>query len=478
MKAIINLYAPVFCKALVYMMQSTEYRVVPFLAWFWQTKDFGSVMYRRTLDETRAATALLLFVGGGMYGQMLLGASVVAVGVNESLSELVFFGLAIVFIAPILWAHILALAVATARLLLIGPQERHRLKEMSVLFEHHQAVKIAVAGSYGKTTMKELLATVLGEGKRVAATPANKNVPSSHLAFARSLDGDEDILIIEYGEGKPGDVDRFARYTHPTHAVITGIAPAHLDQYKTVDAAAKDIFSVADYVKHEHVFVNAESHEAEAHSKPAYAAYDRDGALGWKVSKVDLTVHGMSFVLSKGRQKLQLKTGLVGEHLIGPIAFAAALAHELGLTNEQIIRGVASAKPHPHRMQPYALNGAWIIDDTYNGNLEGIRAGSELLAKLPAKRKLYVTPGLVDQGAEAERVHQEIGRLIAGAEPDKVVLMKNSVTQYIKQGLEEGDFGGELVVEERPLEFYANLVQFVAAGDLVLMQNDWTDNYQ
>jgi UDP-N-acetylmuramoyl-tripeptide--D-alanyl-D-alanine ligase len=123
------------------------------------------------------------------------------------------------------------------------------------------------------------------------------------------------------------------------------------------------------------------------------------------------------------------------------------------------------------------MGGAWVIDDTYNGNIEGVRAGLQLLKELPAKRKMYVTPGLVDQGAETERVHLELGRLIAEAAPDMVVLMKNSVADFIQIGLQEGSFEGELRIEENPLKFYTNIAHITAAGDVVLMQNDWTDNY-
>ena len=128
-------------------------------------------------------------------------------------------------------------------------------------------------------------------------------------------------------------------------------------------------------------------------------------------------------------------------------------------------------------MQPYLLSGAWIIDDTYNGNLEGIRAGTQLLKYLEAYRKIYVTPGLVDQGEETERVHIEVGELIAAAQPDLVVLMQNSVTDYIQHGLAKAKFAGQVQIKTAPLEFYTNLNHFVAAGDLVVMQNDWTDNY-
>lgn len=78
---------------------------------------------------------------------------------------------------------------------------------------------------------------------------------------------------------------------------------------------------------------------------------------------------------------------MLGKHHLGFLGFVAALALELGLSEQQVQAGVAKTKPFAHRMQPYQLSGAWIIDDTYNGNLEGIRAGTGLLRELPAKRK-------------------------------------------------------------------------------------------
>jgi UDP-N-acetylmuramyl pentapeptide synthase len=128
-------------------------------------------------------------------------------------------------------------------------------------------------------------------------------------------------------------------------------------------------------------------------------------------------------------------------------------------------------------MQPYRMSGAWIIDDTYNGNIEGARVGLELLKALTANRKLYVTPGLVDQGKETKRVHTQLGEYIAAANPDTVVLMKNSTTSYIETGLKNSEYQGEVRIERDPLAFYENLKYFIAAGDIVMMQNDWTDNY-
>lgn len=476
-RSFISLYTPRYPRTLVYMLQSSEYAIKPYVKWVARTKDFSKVMQRRTLEPTKASRLLLLVAWLGMLVQVVGGLLLIYVGLKHNVAGGLAFGLALIISYPFVWAYALLVPLLLGRWFVSGPEAARLIGESESVFANHPGVKIAVAGSYGKTTMKELLAVVLREGLKVAATPANKNVSVSHAHFAAKLKGDEDILIIEYGEGAPGDVARFARLTHPTHAVITGVAPAHLDRYKTVRAAGSDIFSIAEYVKSNRVYVNGDSPDLQPFLKKSYHVFDTTGAFGWKVEEVEVDLTGTSFTLKKGKQSLKLQSGLIGRHQVGFLAFVAAFALELGLSAKQVQAGITKTLPFEHRMQPYQLAGAWIVDDTYNGNLEGIRAGTQLLGDLEARRKIYITPGLVDQGKETEQIHHEVGKLIAAAQPDLVVLMENSVTGFIKKGLKQGAYKGALHVESSPLEFYANLTHFVASGDLVVMQNDWTDNY-
>jgi UDP-N-acetylmuramoyl-tripeptide--D-alanyl-D-alanine ligase len=459
------------------MLQSSEYRAGPYLRWVVRTGDFSQVMQRRALEPTGPARMLLLALQLGILLQVAIGLLLVYLGIWHNLPAGVEFGLVLIIAYPFVWAYLAVVPLLLGRELSTRPKEQRMVNRSEEIFARHKGVKIAVAGSYGKTTMKELLKTVLSEGLKVAATPANKNVSISHAQFASKLTGDKDVLIIEYGEGEPGDVDHFARITHPTHAVITGLAAAHLDRYKTVQAAGEDIFAVADYLKGKNVYVNDESPSVKPFLKKSYKLFDGQGALGWKTSQVEVDLKGTAFTLSKGKKSLNLQSGLLGRHQLGFLSLVAALALELGLSEKQVQAGIAKTKPFEHRMQPYQLAGAWVIDDTYNGNLEGIRAGTQLLKDLHAQRKIYVTPGLVDQGEETESIHHEVGKLIAAANPDLVVLMQNSVTDFIKDGLKAGKFKGKLQIETKPLDFYTNLNHFIATGDLLVMQNDWTDNY-
>lgn len=477
-KQFISLYRPSYVTTLVYMLQSTEYEIGPYLRWWWRTKDYSTVMRRRTLNRTRVARLLQLGLGGGMALECIAGIVLIVLGVTGHVFLGGEIGAILIIINPILWAHLAIVALELGRYFVIEPRQKQLVRQSRQIFASHPAIKIAIAGSYGKTSMKELLTTVLSEGKKVAATPGNKNVAISHAYFAKRLTGDEEVLIIEYGEGKPGDVAQFAANTKPTHAVITGVAPAHLNHYKTLQQAGDDIFSATKNISEGQAYVNAVADSIKPFVRDSHVTFDTQGALGYKVSNVKVAISGTSFTLSKDKTKLQLQSQLVGRHHVATLAFVAAFALEIGLTPEQVQAGVSKTKPYEHRMQPYSLGGAWIIDDTYNGNIEGIRAGTQLLAELPAaKCKVYVSPGLVDQGVETQPIHETMGEMIALAQPDVVVLMQNSVTKYIENGLKLAGFKGELRIENDPLAFYKNLDQFVAAGDLVLMQNDWTDNY-
>lgn len=477
MSGLLSLYAPGYARVVVYMLQSTEYQVRPYLKWYWRTRNFDRVMRRRSLEPTRAARLLLMALRIGMLLQVLAGLGLLVLWRQGIVVNGWLLALSLLLSYPVVWAHLIVLPLLLGRIFIKLPKEKRLIRASRRIFADHAAVKIAVAGSYGKTSMKELLVTVLGESKKVAATPANKNVASSHASFASKLKGDEEVIIIEYGEGRPGDVARFTRTTKPTHGIITGLAPAHLDHYPSLDAAGKDIFSLADKLDSSRVYVNQESIAAQKFISKSYQQYGSRGVGTWKVKNVKINITGTSFTLYRGKHSLKLKSGLLGRHQIGPLSLAAVMGLELGLTNRQVEKGVSRTMAFEHRMQPRQIAGAWIIDDTYNGNIDGIRAGLALLKELPARRRIFITPGLVDQGKETVNVHKEMGVLIAGAKPDRVVLMDNSVAGIIHDSLTAAGYNGEVQIEEDPLEFYTNLDQFLAAGDLVLMQNDWTDNY-
>ncbi|GAC1386359.1 MAG: hypothetical protein NVSMB37_0030 [Candidatus Saccharimonadales bacterium] len=453
---------------LVYMLQQVEYRPLKFMSWVSTIPDLRLVQRRGQLVPTTAARGLLVISYMSWLAPMV-GGLIGAVAIHNLLP------LVGVCCAPLLCVAMLLLGTAIVKPLVIDRQQAKEIATARRTLQALPAQRIAVLGSYGKTTMKELLRTVLAEGKRIAVTPGNRNVLISHARWINSqLDADADIIVFEYGEAAPGDIARLASLSQPTDAVITGLAPAHLDGYESVDAIVKDFITITDYVQPDHLYINAESSGLQDVQGLNYSS---KGIGDIRISDVVMSMTGMTFTVTHGQRTLKLTTGLIGEHQLGPLSAVIDLAIKCGLSDTQITTGVSQTKPFEHRMQPRPVAGGWIIDDTYNGNIEGMRAGLRLLADMPAQRKFYITPGLVDQGREVEPVHVSLGELIAAASPDTVVLMKNSVTGFIQTGLKNGNYHGEVIIQDNPLDFYTNIEHFIAAGDLLLMQNDWPDNY-
>lgn len=469
MKRLISFYHPKLPVYLVYMLQQVEYDPHKLLRWIIRIPNLTRIMYRQRLVVTDKARMLIIF-GYGLWMFFLILSFLV--GIISLLT-----GLVLLLMVPFLTIICLYAAILLAWQLIEEPRRKKQINTAKKIFTKHKGTKIAIAGSYGKTSMKELLEAVLRSEKKIAATPGNQNVLISHARWANTLSGGEDILLIEYGEGEPGDIDRFARVSHPDLAIITGLAPNHLDRYKTLHNVVNDLFSIEKFVSSKQLFINMEDAGLNQKAPSGINGYSRDHVLGWRIKNIEISLEGTSFSMVKGTKKLTIHSRLLGRHQVGPIALAAALADKFGISSEAIKQSIAEVKPYEHRMQPRHVNGAWVIDDTYNGNIEGIKAGLELLSELPAKRKLYITPGLVDQGRETQRIHREIGAAIAKASPTKVILMQNSATKYIQDGLIAASYAGSVEIIEKPLEFYTNLEHLLAAGDLVLMQNDWTDNY-
>ena len=462
---------------LLYMLQDTEYKLGRYLSWYHRTDDFRKVMKRRRLDVTQKVKLLRLVLWLIWLIMVIILAVCVYVSVFSNSYIWGLYGIVSVLVLPFVMAYGIILPLSLGQLLIQIPKEKKMIAQAKVILKNHKAKKIAVAGSYGKTTAKEILSTILAEGLKVASTPGNMNTAIGISRFARKLKGNEDVLIIELGEEKLGDIEKLCELSSPNMGIITGINEAHLQSFKNLDNTVKTIFSLVDYLGDKPVYKNKGNNLVLKNTdKDDKYLYDSKGVEDWVVSDIKTSIHGTHFVAKSGSKIVHSKTGLIGRQTIGVTVACIAIADHLGLTEKQITEGLSKVTPFEHRMEPKKLHGAWIIDDTYNGNSDGVRSGLAFLASIDAKRRIYVTPGLVEQGDKTRQVHQAIGNL-AGKSADLIVLMNNSVTDYIVSGIHKSGYKGKITIVDDPLEFYTNMEHFVAAGDVVLMQNDWTDNY-
>ncbi len=473
MKNIISRYRPRYVRSLVYMLQASEYKIGDYFAWIHRVRDFGSVEKRKQLT-TSSKSLLMLGLG------WVFWLAIIALGIWVAFSISTIYGYAlgaaIVLASPFFLAYGIAVPLFGVQLIQ-KPVEAVVVGCARRTLSRHKALKIAVAGSFGKTSMREILKTVLSEGKKVAAPPHSYNTPLGISAFVKTLGGEEEILIFELGEYYPGDVRTLCKLVKPNIGVITGVNEAHLQKFKTLDSTARTIFELADFLAGKPLYVNGESELARKNARSGHIVYDKDGVDEWKIENPQTDLSGTSFALTKGKEKLLLKSSLLGLHQIGPLAAAAVIAQDIGLSPEQIKTGILKTKPFDHRLEPKTDgNGVTTLDDSYNGNPDGVRAVIAFLTSLKGRR-FYVTPGLVEMGARTEAVHRDIGRQHAAAGIEKVVLIKNTVTPYIEQGLKDNKHRGEVLWFDDALAAFAALPHMTVKGDIVLLQNDWPDQY-
>jgi UDP-N-acetylmuramoyl-tripeptide--D-alanyl-D-alanine ligase len=367
---------------------------------------------------------------------------------------------------------------------------------------------IGITGSYGKTSMKEVLFSILSREFNVVKTEKNYNTEIGiSTTILKKLDKQTDIFIAEMGEYVKGDVKKLCKIAQPDISIITGINEAHLERYKTMENAISTKFEIVEYAtKNAVVALNADDDLILQN----YDKYVRNNVLIFYSSSIDnakakrslffdlnikkdekeqmLQIRnyefhqdgsGQSFEIYKNEWSLGVvKIPHLAQYIIGNILCAVSIAKLLGMSDTKIRLGISILKPVEHRLETKILNNnILLIDDTYNGNSHGIKEGLSILRKFKNRRKVYVTPGLVETGYLEKEIHFEIGKLIAQS-ADIVVLISNSVTNFILEGLFSANFSKDKIFIYPNSKFvYSKILKSLEPKDVVLMQNDWSDNY-
>ena len=347
---------------------------------------------------------------------------------------------------------------------------------------------IGIAGSYGKTTAKEIISAVLSQKFRVLKTPDNINTPLgiSEL-IKRELNENVDVFIVEMGEHERGDIRDICKIVNPGHAVITGINEAHLERMGNIGNTVAAVFELAENSTGT-LLLNADDRLIVENYKKytngrnfSFYSAENSRLSQYKVTSKTFKqdASGYEFELEKSGQPVgKFRIKLLGEYAIGTIIASVILGDLLGIQASEIQKAVAQIMPVKHRLEPI-INpiGTIVIDDSYNGNPDGVSEAINLLGKFTTRRKVYITPGLVEAGPSAREVHVSIGRQL-GKVADIVILIDNSVSGYIKEGLSAVGFPeASTLVYKSTAEAHAALAGVVKKDDVVLFQNDWTDNY-
>lgn len=350
---------------------------------------------------------------------------------------------------------------------------------------------VGIAGSYGKTTTKEFIASVLSQKYKVLKTPENINTP---LGIARLilkyLTDETQVFVVEMGEFYKGDIAGICKIVKPNLAVVTGINEAHLERLHTLKETSDTIFEVVTNSRNDApVVLNADDqnilyqYKTYCDSKQIlfFGSYNQE-RLKYKIQKVRYLPDGVGISYSltnlTSAEKVNITTQLLGNYAIGSSMCSIVVGEILRVSASDASTAISHVTPIVHRLQPLPnKNHVLIIDDTYNGNSSGVKEAIDVLSRFTKRRKVYITPGLVETGVQSQVVHEMIGRQLAHV-ADLVLLVQNSVTPEIEAGLiDEGFPGKNIVYFPDAQTLFSNFSKYIKPNDVVLLQNDWPENY-
>ncbi len=371
--------------------------------------------------------------------------------------------------------------------------KRRRIMRAKAKLALYPGLKVVgITGSYGKTSMKETVAALLAEKYDVLATPDSVNTP---LGVAKlivdRLTEHTDILIVEMGAYRKGDIRDLCAFRAPDIAILTGINEAHLERFGSIENTIAAKFEIIDCAKEGALAVmNADddavirAYGSHIHKKKAvlYSSSPSSEKADCKPREgTHWSADGLeaSFAIrGEGDGAYEARVPLLGSYAPGMVAAAIAVAERLGLSHDDIMRGLARLRPVPHRLEPFMASGnVLVIDDSYNGNTHGAREAMRVLARFADRRKIYCTPGLVETGDMVKIIHQALGAQLAKA-ADLVILIRNSATRHMREGLLAAGFEkGNIREFGTAQEAHAALPGILKEGDVILFQNDWPDNY-
>lgn len=352
-----------------------------------------------------------------------------------------------------------------------------------ILRERNDLIRIGITGSWGKTSVKFILGTILEEKYHTLVTPSSFNTPMGVTRVIRtSLEPGHRVFIAEMGARHVGDIREMCRLVHPQYGVLTSVGPQHLDTFKTIDRIIQTKYELMDAVPGDGACFFADDGDIcrglyeKTQKKKVLAGMSADSDDVW-AEDITVSPEGSRFMLCTERCRIPCETILLGELNIKNILLCAAVALELGLDGSQIARGIRKLQPVEHRLQLIPNpGGITLIDDAFNSNILGAKQAFQVLSDMPGTR-IAITPGMVELGKMEYEMNREFGEAMAKG-CDVAILVGRKRSAAIREGLLNAGFSEEKIHVADTLDDAASYMRsIVHPGDTVLFENDLPDNY-
>ena len=331
---------------------------------------------------------------------------------------------------------------------------------------------LAVTGSAGKTTTKEILAHLLSTRFRVMKTSGNFN---NHIGLPLQLlklEPEHDLAVMEMGMNHAGEIRALGELAHHDMGIVTAVAPVHLEFFNSLAEIARAKYEIIETLYPGAVAVlNADDDyvcQFGRDFRGKVVTFGITRAADVSAQKVKLNgAAGSTFDLVAGAVREHVTLPLVGEHNIYNALAAAAAAMERGIPPSEAAQALATVAPADKRGEVLQLAGATIINDCYNSNPRALDAMVDTLASMPARRRILLAGEMLELGPTADALHRECGRHAAEKKIDVVIGVRG-----MAKALAEAACGAGTQAQfmETPEEAGEWLARELRAEDAVLLK--------
>ncbi len=338
-------------------------------------------------------------------------------------------------------------------------------------------IKIGITGSYGKTLTKFILKEILSEKFEVLATPASFNTAMGISRVVNDqLEDRHQVFIAEMGAQHVGDIKHLVKLVRPKYGMITSIGAQHLDSFGSMANIVDTKYELISGLPEDGVaFFASDSGYADrlfgmCEREKYDAAVELPGDHYMRASELSENAEGTQFLLEcADGGRVRCKTRLLGRFNVQNIALAAALAHRLGLTMDEIAAGIARLQPFEKKLQ--LIPGERIvIDDTLNDHPLGTADALSVLSEFPGRR-IIVTPGLPQTDARGEEVNYAFGVQMKGCVDAVILVGEKKRVRPIARGVLSTGFPRASLYVAADMDDAEDLLDEISgSGDTVLYE--------
>ncbi|MED5293077.1 MAG: Mur ligase family protein [Actinomycetota bacterium] len=372
---------------------------------------------------------------------------------------------------------VFAPAFVDVALVILKPIEQRFARKYVVqaaeTLERVNPIRVAITGSYGKTTIKGYVRHLLSETRSVVASPASfNNSAGLSRAVNEHLNDGTEIFVAEMGTYGPGEIAELVSWVKPSISVLSAIGPVHLERFgdlDTVVASKSEIFSTSRTA-----VINVDAYGLAAEADRLHASGIGVLRCSAKDSTADIFVTAEDGLTVMVSNRL-IVAGLSSDAAPTNVACAVAVAVALEVPDATIARRLTDLPTADHRRQVLlSQSGVTIVDDTYNSNPAGAAAALETLARTGADRTAVVTPGMVELGNRQATENRRFG-VDASLVADDLIIVGRTNKAALANGARDGTARVHLLPNRD--EAIKWVRENLRAGDAVLYENDLPDHY-